>query len=356
MSTIDDPLAHAVTRLGAGANLTESEAHDAVAMIVDGRASDVAIATFLTALRIKGETADELTGAVRSVRARMTPLDVTIRGLLDTCGTGGDTANTVNISTGAAIVAAACRVPVAKHGNRSASGNSGSAEVLTELGIAVDADPTTLCRCLSDVGITFLFAPKFHPALRFAAPVRRQLPFRTLFNLIGPMANPARPAFQLVGVPNERLGDLVARGLAALGITRAAVVTGSDGLDEVTLAGPTRVRWVESGRVSTEIWQPADFDLPLVEAAELRVSGPAESAAKLRAAFAGEPGPVRAVLLANSAAALRVAGRVSTLLEGVHVASEAIDSGSATRLLSHWANVSGALTESSRSSPPNPAL
>ncbi len=168
--------------------------------------------------------------------------------VLDTCGTGGDGACTVNISTAAAIVVAAAGVPVAKHGNRSASGNSGSAEVLTELGVAVEADPSILVRCLRELKLTFLFAPRFHPALRFAAPVRRQLPFRTLFNLVGPLANPARPAFQLIGVPDPRLADLVAEAMARLGVTRAAVVTGSDGLDEVSLGGETRVRWVEGAR------------------------------------------------------------------------------------------------------------
>jgi anthranilate phosphoribosyltransferase len=340
-----DPLTEALGQLSAGANLTEVESHDAVAAIIDGRASEVAISAFLTSLRLKGETAEELTGAVRAVRARMTRLESAVPGLLDTCGTGGDAANTVNISTAVAVVVAACGVPVAKHGNRSASGNSGSAEVLTELGVVIEAEPDVLKRCLTELGITFLFAPRFHPALRFAAPVRKQLPFRTLFNLIGPLANPAQPAFQLVGVPNERLADLVARGLASLGVERAAVVTGSDGLDEVTLAGPTRVRWVEGGRIDPVSWEPGDFGLPAVPGADLRVSGPADSAHKLRSVFAGEAGPIRAVLLANAAAALRVAGRVASLEEGVRVAAEAIDTGGARELLRRWAALSQTPTE-----------
>ena len=237
--------------LGARKDLTEAQARLAVDAIMAGDAPDALVGAFLAALRVKGESAEELAGAVEAVRERMTGWEP-IEGLppaLDTCGTGGDGANTVNISTASAVVVAACGVPVAKHGNRSASGNSGSAEVLTELGVAVEAEPPALRRCLAELGITFLFAPRFHPALRFAAPVRRQLPFRTLFNMIGPLANPARPAYQLIGVPDPRQADLMAAAIARLGVVRAAVVTGSDGLDEVSLDGPTRVRWVESGEV-----------------------------------------------------------------------------------------------------------
>ena len=260
--------------------------------------------------------------------------------VLDTCGTGGDGANTVNISTASALVVAACGVPVAKHGNRSASGNSGSAEVLAELGVAVEADPAVLRRCLTELGITFLFAPRFHPALRFAAPVRRQLPFRTLFNLIGPLANPTRPAFQLIGVPDDRPAELMASALARLGVTRAAVVTGSDGIDEVSLDGPTRVRWVEGGTVTIRTWHPEEFGLPTVRPPSLRVSGPVETASRLRAVFTGSKGPDRDTVLANAAAALLVAGRVEGLAEGVALASRAIDEGRAAILLERWSRSS----------------
>jgi anthranilate phosphoribosyltransferase len=336
------PLVKAVERLGSGHDLSASETADAVATIMEGEASEAVIAAFLTALRIKGETADELAGAVEAVRARATgwDRDDSLPLLLDTCGTGGDGANTVNVSTATAIVVAACGVPVAKHGNRSASGNSGSAEVLAELGVAIEAEPDALRRCLRELGITFLFAPRFHPALRFAAPVRRQLPFRTLFNLVGPLANPARPAFQLVGVAADLQAELMAQALLRLGIERAAVVTGSDGLDEVTLDGPTHVRWIEKGRVWNESWSPSAFGLERVRADELRVSGPAESAARLRAMFAGEVGPVRATVQANSAAALLVAGRVESLAEGTQRAAEALDSGASARLLDRWRRLS----------------
>ena len=318
-SPLTAPLVEALSVLGAGRDLTESQARLAVNAIMTGEVPDALISAFLAALRVKGESAEELAGAVAAVRERMTAWEP-LQGLpptLDTCGSGGDGANTVNISTASAVVVAACGVPVAKHGNRPASGNSGSAEVLTELGVDIEADPTILRNCLRELGLTFLYAPRFHPALRFAAPVRRLLPFRTLFNMIGPLANPARPSYQLIGVPNERQADLMAAAIARLGVVRAAVVTGSGGLDEVSLDGPTQVRWVESGVVTSTVWNPVEFGLAPVRADSLRVSGPAESASKIRELFAGSPGPVRDIVLANAAGALLVAGVVGSLGEGV---------------------------------------
>lgn len=335
-------LTEALAALANGRDLSVDESASAIATIISGEATEATIAAFLTALRIKGETADELTGAVQAVRGRANPWDPDglPSPLLDTCGTGGDGANTVNVSTATALVVAACGVPVAKHGNRSASGNSGSAEVLAELGVAVEVDASVVRRCLAETGLTFLFAPSFHPALRFAGPIRRQLPFRTLFNLVGPLANPARPELQLVGVASDRQADLVASALAQLGVRRAAVVTGSDGLDEVTLDGSTWVRWVEDGQITVFLWNPDDFGLPQTSASELRVSGPAESARRIRGLLAGDPGPVRSAVLANSAGALLVAGKVGDLRSGVALAQDAIDSGNAARLLERWGEIS----------------
>jgi anthranilate phosphoribosyltransferase len=341
------PLVAALERLGSGSGLSAPETAAAVSFIMQGEAPEAAMAAFLTALRFKGETADELAGAVAAVRAHMAPWDEPAGGetasdrpaprpLLDTCGTGGDGAGTVNVSTATAIVVAACGVSVAKHGNRSASGRSGSAEVLAELGVTIEASRAVLRRCLAEPGITFLFAPAFHPALRFAAAVRRQLPFRTLFNLVGPLANPARPEYQLVGVASAHQAELVAEALKRLGVCRAAVVTGADGLDEVTLDGPTAVHWIEGGAITRHTWTRDDFGLPAVSAADLQVSGPADSAAVIRAFLAGQPGPVRDVVLANSAAALHVAGRTSSLAEGVALAARAVDSGAASELLERW--------------------
>lgn len=329
----------ALSVLGDARSLSIDQARDAVGEIVDGRASEVGVAAFLAALKVKGESEDELAGAVQAVRDRMRPLDSPRRPILDTCGTGGDGAASVNVSTAAAIVSAAAGAVVAKHGNRSASGVSGSSEVLDRLGVAIDPGPEVLARCLEELGIAFLFAPSFHPALRHAAGVRKQLPFRTLFNLVGPLANPTRPEFQLVGVPNDRLAGLMASALARLGVTRAAVVTGPEGLDEVGLSGPTRVLWVEGGYVEPRTWLPEEFGLPPVRAEELRVTDPSDSADRIRRTLDGEVGPARHVILANAASALMVAGLAGGPAEGVSKASEAIDSGRARALLDRWASM-----------------
>jgi len=337
-------LTTALASLSRNQNLTMSEAEAAVSEIMEGEAPDVLVSSFLTALHIKGESAEELSGAVHAVRGRMVEWDPTglPKTLLDNCGTGGDGANTVNISTATALVIAACGVPVAKHGNRSSTSNSGSAEVLKELGIDVDAELNVVRQCLRELGITFLFAPRYHPALRFAGPVRRQLPFRTIFNLIGPLANPTLPTYQLVGVAGDRQAELVASTLLKLGIQRAAVVTGADGLDEVSLSGSTHVRWIESGSVQLKDWTPLDFGLSPVRVEDLGVSGPAESAARILRFLQGEPGPVRDLILANTAAALLVAGTVSTLENGVALASSAVDHGQPLQLLERWRTLSQA--------------
>jgi len=322
-----------------GSALSAEEAERAIGSLLDGEASEAVTAAILTAAKVRGETADELEGAVRAVRGRMTGWASPIPPdrLLDTCGTGGDGAGTVNLSTAAAIVAAACGVPVVKHGNRAASGNSGSSDVLTALGIATDPGPDVLARCLAELNIAFLFAPRFHPGLRSVAAVRRRLPFRTLFNLVGPLCNPASPAYHLVGTTDERCAGLMARVLSRMEhVRRAAVVTGSDGLDEVTLDGPTRVLVVEAGAIRCETWHPEDFGLARQGAAGLRVNGPGESAERIRRMLGGEPGPVRDYLLANTAAALWVVDQ-SPLREAVSRAAAAIDSGDALRLLDRWA-------------------
>jgi anthranilate phosphoribosyltransferase len=337
-----DSLSAALERLSAGGTLTAPECAAATAQVLDGDAREALVGAFLAALHLKGESPDELQGAVSAIRERMIPFDPGIRSgpCLDTCGTGGDGAETVNVSTATAIVVAACGVRVVKHGNRAASGRSGSSDVLERLGVAIDCKPDLLRRCLDDLGIAFLFAPRFHPGLKAVAAIRRQLPFRTIFNLVGPLCNPAAPAYQLVGVPREDHARRMAAVLAASGhIRRALVVTGSDGLDEVTLDGPTRVRIVESGRVSEESWRPDDFGLRRVTAGELKVADAGESCAKLRRLFAGDDGPVREIVVANAAAALWTVEPVP-LRDAVNRAARAIDSGAAARLVERWAPLS----------------
>jgi anthranilate phosphoribosyltransferase len=333
-----NPLSSALETLAAGDSLSIEECRAFIGVMLDGGASEATVAAFLTALRMKGETADELEGAVTAVRDRMIRWESGMAGLplLDTCGTGGDGADTVNISTAAAIVVAACGVSVVKHGNRAATGRSGSSDVLSALGVAADLEPDLSRSCLEELKIAFLFAPRFHAGMACVAPVRRQLPFRTIFNLVGPLCNPACPTHQLVGVPNEAQAELLAQVIARQPhLRRAAVVTGWNGLDEVTLEGPTHVRAIESGRIRREDWVPEDFGLPRTDVAAIKVRDPVESAARLARAFEGEKGPVRDYVVANSAAALWVTGECS-LREGTGRAASAIDSGAATRLLERW--------------------
>jgi anthranilate phosphoribosyltransferase len=329
--------------LSTGATLSPDQVERAIGSLMDGDVTEPVAAAFLTAIRIRGETADDLEGAVRAARRRMIPWESPIPSdrLLDTCGTGGDGAGTVNLSTAAAIVVAACGIPVVKHGNRAASGNSGSSDVLAALGVAADPGPESLARGLSELNIAFLFAPRFHPGLLKVASVRRQLPFRTLFNLIGPLCNPASPAYQLVGTTDDNRAGLMAAVLSRMPhIRRAAIVTGADGLDEVTLNGPTRVLIVESGEIRRSSWTPVDFGLSQQRADGLRVDGPADSADRIRRTLAGEPGPIRDYLLANAAAALWVV-EPSSLREAVLDCEAAIDSGAAARLLERWGTCSG---------------
>ncbi len=330
------PLTTAVEALAAGRSLGAEAVRLAVGSILDGAAGDVETAAFLTALAVKGETGEELLGAVQAVRERMIAFESGREGCIDNCGTGGDGSRSVNVSTGAAVVVAACGVPVVKHGNRAASGRSGSSDVLQELGVAIDVDPAVQRRGLDELGVAFLFAPRFHPGLRGAAPIRRKLPFRTVFNLVGPLCNPASPSFQLVGVPVEahawRMAEVLSRTST---IRRAVVVRGLDGLDEVTLADRTEVLVVEDGRIDRLTWSPADLGLPETGTRGLIVDGPLQSANMLRATFEGEGGPTRAYILANAAAAIWTA-EGGDLRAAVARAAEALDSGRAVAILNRW--------------------
>jgi anthranilate phosphoribosyltransferase len=351
-----DSLRSALATLVAGKDLSTSESHSAFASLLDGEVPEVVAAAFLTALKMKGETSFELEGAVTAVRERMTGWDSGMDPgtLVDTCGTGGDGAGTVNISTAAAIVVAACGVPVVKHGNRAATGLAGSSDVLGVLGVATNLEPRESRRCLAELRIAFLFAPAFHPGLVRLAPVRRQLPFRTIFNLVGPLCNPASPCCQLVGVPDTAQAELVAQVLCRQPhIRRAAVVTGRDGLDEVTLGGPTQVWIVEEGSIRGETWHPEDFGLNRHDPSAITIRDVAESADKLMRAFAGEQGPVRDYILANSAAALWVARQIP-LRESTALAAAAIDSGTAAGLLERWRQFATPADRSSRPGPIGP--
>ncbi|HBH51135.1 MAG TPA: anthranilate phosphoribosyltransferase [Planctomycetaceae bacterium] len=332
-STPPTTLQLALGQLTSGESLDSHAAYAAFGTIMDGGASDVEMAAFLAALRVKGESVDEIVGAARAMCERSTPVPVHRSGLLDTCGTGGDGLHTFNISTATAFVVAACGVPVAKHGNRGVSSSSGSADVLEQLGVQVGLTPEGAARCIEEIGLGFCFAPTYHTAMRYVAPVRRQLKFRTIFNLLGPLTNPARAEYQLIGVSRVQTAGLLARALADLGRKHAFVVCGADQLDEVSLWGETTAIEVEAGTLKMHRWTVADFGLPPCAADDLTVASPAESAGVIREVFAGKPGPHRNMVLANAAAALLAAVKVGTLAEGVARATEAIDSGRARDLL-----------------------
>ena len=320
-------------RLAGGEDLSADEMQQAIESMMTGEVPDAQVALFLTGLNVKGETADELVGAARALRRHMTPLHSRRTGVVDTCGTGGDRSGTFNISTAAALVAAAAGVPVAKHGNRGFTSRTGSADVLLELGVNVLADPSWAARALDELGIAFCFAPLWHGSMRHVARVRQRLGVPTIFNLLGPLANPAGAAYQVLGVGRAEVQPLLAEALCRLGVERAVVVHGEDGLDEVTLATGTVVLEVARGGIERHRWEPEDFGVARAGLEGLKVSGPAESAAIIRQVLAGQEGPARDIVVINAAAAIWTAGRAATLAEAANLAQQAIDAGHAEALL-----------------------
>jgi anthranilate phosphoribosyltransferase len=336
----DDMLPELIEKLHRRRDLTETEAAAAMAEIMEGRATPAQIAGLLIALLMKGEHPAEIVGLARTMRANAVRLTGTYEDAFDTCGTGGDRQHTVNVSSLAALVVAACGVRVAKHGNRSVSSRCGSADLFEALGVDVTAPPPVVERCLADVGIAFFFAPTFHPSMRHAGPARRELGVRTVFNLLGPLTNPAGARRQLVGVPRPEHTDLVARALARLGSDRAWVVHGADGLDEISPAGHTKVCECRDGRVHSFYVHPSDFGIDGGSLDELRVSDLEGSEAVARAVMAGEKGPARDFVVVNAAAALVVAGRASSPRQGAAAAEAALDEGRASAMLEALARCS----------------
>jgi anthranilate phosphoribosyltransferase len=330
-ATAADDLKPLLAKLGAGRSLSEGEAEVAFDIIMTGNATPSQMGALLMALRVRGETVDEITGAARIMRAKAVTIDAP-PGTIDTCGTGGDGSGTFNISTASAIVAAACGVPVAKHGNRALSSRSGSADVLTALGVNIEAEPAVVRRCLWEIGIGFLMAPRHHSAMRHVAPTRVELGTRTIFNLLGPMSSPAGARRQLVGVFAPEWTRPMAEVLGRLGAERAWVVHGA-GIDELTTAGVTRVAEFNDGRVIEFEVVPEEAGLQPANPDDLKGGEPAHNAALMRDLLGGTRGPLRDVVLLNSAAALVVAGRAETLRDGAEIAARAIDSGAARRIL-----------------------
>jgi anthranilate phosphoribosyltransferase len=326
-------------------DLTEGEAAAAMNEIMEGRAQPAQIAGLLIALAMKGERPAEVVGLARTMRAKATPLSRTYADVFDTCGTGGDRAHTFNVSTVAALVLAACGVRVAKHGNRSVSSRCGSADLFETLGVNIGAAPAVVERCLNEVGVAFFFAPTFHPSMRHAGPTRKELGVRTAFNLLGPLTNPAGASRQLVGVPRPELTELVARSLGLLGLTRAWVVHGADGLDEISTTGYTKVSEYRDGMVNTFYLHPADAGLAKATPESLRGGDAAENARIARDVLSGVAGPARDIVLLNTGASLLIAGVAADLTDGIRRAAAAIDSGAATDVLQRLMTLSNATVE-----------
>ena len=321
-----------LARLAGGAPLERADAEAAFELIMSGAATSAQIGAFLMGLRIRGETVDEIAAAARVIRAKAHTIQAP-PGAIDTCGTGGDSSGTFNISTAAAIVTAACGVPVAKHGNRAVSSKSGSADVLTALGVNIAANETLVLRSLTENNLCFLMAPRHHAAMRHVAPVREELGLRTLFNLLGPLSNPAGTKRQLVGVFADRWVTPLAEVLGLLGAERAWVVHGSDGLDELTVSGPSQVAEWNEGKVTRFEVTPEQAGLPRWPAEALKGGDAAHNAAALLRLLDGEAGAYRDVVLLNAGAALLVADKVSGLSEGVAMAAAALESGRAKACL-----------------------
>lgn len=328
----------ALEKIVAGEDLSRAQAEAAMEEILAGRATDAQIAALLTGLRMKGETVDELVGFATAMRRQAAPIfrghSLADEALVDTCGTGGDGAGTFNVSTAAAFVVAGAGVRVAKHGNRSISSRCGSADVLEHFGVRIDLPPERVAAAIEEIGIGFLFAPAVHAATRHAMQARRELKMRTVFNLLGPLTNPAGASAQVVGVYDESYTELLARALGELGVRRAFVVHGADGLDEISISGETFVAELRDGAVRSLTLTPEDFGLHRAPIEEIRGGDAAQNAQIIHKVFGRsmlyrEHGPHREIVLANASAALVAARRAGDFLEGVHLATKSIDSGAA---------------------------
>lgn len=332
MSTV---LKQTLDRLLLGENLESAAAYNAISSIMQGECSDVQIAALLTALRMKGETPDELVGAARAMHERALAIPTQTKGLLDTCGTGGDQLHTFNISTAVAIVAAAAGIPVAKHGNRSVSSSSGSSDVLEALGVQLNLTPEQIGECLETTGIGFCFAPLLHSAMKYVAPVRRELGIRTIFNYLGPLTNPASAEYQLLGANSVPAAEKIAQALLKLGRKHALVVCGNGELDEVSLWGKTTVFEISGSELRNVEWSAADFGLPECDVSHLVVESSEQSARIILDVFQGKPGAARDMVVANAAAALYAAEKASNLEQAVQNVSQMIDTGKVDEKLKH---------------------
>ncbi len=335
----EEMIRQALEAVVSGRNLDADMARAVMDSVMEGEATPAQIGAFIVALRMKGETVDEITGMVESMRAHATVVPLSVDAV-DSCGTGGDGAGTFNISTAAALVAAGAGCPVAKHGNRAASSRCGSADVLEALGVVITLSPDGVRRCVEEARVGFLYAPDFHPALRYVIPVRRELGIRTIFNVLGPLANPARVRHQLVGVANARLAPMMAEVLHRLGHVHALVFTGANGIDELGVDGPADCYEVTPDGVRQWILDPADAGIEVASLDAVRGGDAVTNAAIIVDVLDGARGPRRDVVLLNAAAVLVAADRATTLHDGVAMAAASIDSGAARRALADLVRVS----------------
>ena len=334
--TIQEALKKVLDKL----NLKEEEMILVMTQVMEGKVEDSQLGAFLTALRMKGETVEEITGAAKVMRDKAEKIKVSKDPIIDTCGTGGDGANTFNISTAAAFVVAGCDISVAKHGNRAVSSRSGSADVLKCLGVNIEASKLTVEKCIDQIGIGFLFAPLMHGAMKHAAGVRKQLGIRTIFNLLGPLTNPAGANAQVIGIYDSSRLKQIASVLKLLGTRKAFVVHGSDGLDEITLTGETKVCELANGQISEYILKPDSFDLTACDAKDIAGGTPEENADILKAILSGIKGPKRDIVLMNASAAICASDKKESLKAAMELARESIDSGSAEQKLNDLCRLS----------------
>lgn len=330
-----------LSRIIDGQHLSRAEAAEVMKQMMEGAATPSQIGGLLTALRMKGETVDEITGFAEIMRQKVLKVEHPFRDAVDTCGTGGDGGKTFNVSTATSILAAAMGIPVAKHGNRSVSSKSGSADVLEKLGFAVQMSPQAAERALREIGICFMFAPLFHQSMRHVMPTRKELGFRTCFNLLGPLTNPAGVKRQLVGVYSQSLTELFASVLKQLGVERALVVASDDGLDEISISAPTKVSELRDGKVSTYQITPTMLGLPSHPLSSVAGGDATDNAAIIRNTFAGDRGAPRDIVVANTAAVLYLTDRVDSLREGVRLAEQALDDGTAMNKLNEMVAYTG---------------
>ena len=332
----------AIDKLVNRIDLSEAETVDVMNQIMTGEATPLQVAAFLTALRMKGESVEEITGAARVMREKAHRVNVGSKTVLDTCGTGGDQKGTFNISTTAAFILAGAGVNVAKHGNRSVSSQSGSADVLGALGVKVDAPKERVEQCIAKIGIGFLFAPLLHEAMKYAVQPRRDIGIRTIFNILGPLTNPAMASHQLIGIYSGELVGMIAHVLKNLGSVRAMVVHGLEGLDEISLCGPTKVAELRDGQVKEYTIEPEQFGLQRCRLEDLHGGSAEQSAVIVKGVLEGKPGPARNVVLLNGGAALYVSGSAATMQDGIRLAAESIDSGKARQKLEQLVEMTNA--------------